>query len=228
MKTFKLTAAVAITATMTASTSLTAAHASPTEMTIVAPGDAANLDPGLYSDGRGMVSPELYIDSALPNGDACASGTVSTTGGSTFYPGVKRSDGTFCNAGLPEEQRRTYTFIFPAGGGDGPCEILLGTAGPCTVSADALDYQRVVIDSLFARRAKTTDVHIALHTPAGSFEVKTNRPADIVLDSDSNIRTAVYSGTARLYAIESSGLPSTTPATASFALPLQVRMQIAK
>lgn len=197
----------------------------PTEMTII---DQPAGMPGLFSDGRGAVSPNLYIDSTLPGGDPCAQGAVNNTGYSTFYPGIKLANGTFCNAQLPDSSRRTYTFGFAAGNASGPCFVLLAIPGPCSVTTDDLQYERIDLSSLFTSRAKTTNVHIALAPPNDSrgFSLITDQPATIVLDTNANIRTAVYSGTAKLYPVTSSGGVSSTPATSSFSFPLQIRVQM--
>jgi hypothetical protein len=199
-------------------------HVVATEMTIVNPSGG----PGLYGDGRGQVAPNLYVDASLPGGDPCALGSVNQTGYTVFDPGVWYSGGAVCNATLPQNARRTYTFSFPAADNEGPCTVLLGVppGTSCAITADDLNKERIVLSGLFVSRAATTSVELAVWVPGNpqGYSLHTDGSAAIVQDSNPAIRTAVYAGTAKLYPIVN-GSVSSTPATSSFTFPLQIRVQ---
>ena len=198
--------------------------------------DDATLN--LHSDGLGQVAPNLYIDSGLPNGDVCASGSVNSTGFSVFYPGRKEASGLFCNASIPAADRRTYEFRFPFADGNssdgfpGPCQYLgvpedldpLGHGtGFCTVRTDDLDFERITLSGLFAKKGTTTAAQFSLVYRSVQLGVVTDQPASIVLDSNPNLRTAAYTGTARLYLVVNGS--ASQQVTSPFALPFQIRVE---
>jgi hypothetical protein len=199
-----------------------------TEMMII---DPPADRPGLFGDGRGLVAPNLYIDSSLPGGDVCAQGSVNQTGYSVFYPDIWYSDESTCNATVlvsEPSKRRTYIFNFPAGDSSGPCTVLLGlpAGSTCSITTDDTNKERIILGGLFGAKAKTTSVQMGLHLPNNpqGYSLLTDGSATIVFDTNPSIRTAVYSGTAKLYPVIN-GSPSSTPATSSFSFPIQIRIQ---
>jgi hypothetical protein len=188
----------------------------------------------LHSDSEGKAQPNLYTDSILPNGDPCVSGMVNSTGYTVFYPDAKLSNGTFCNAGLPESEQRTYVFLFPYGNGNpiggypGPCQylhVLEGTdslgypTGYCTVETDPLEYERIILGSPFASKPSTGQMHFSLSYNGVQYGVITDTNGS-VLTIDANTRLVTYTGTAKLY------LPNGTrfqQLTYSFNLPFQMQ-----
>ena len=203
--------------------------AGPIEMTI---SDDAAFN--VHSDLRGKIAPNLYIDSTLPGGDLCADGVVNSTGYTKFYPGRKISDGVFCNASLPQSDRRTYVLKFPWADGDlndsfpGPCQYLNlpqdADGGFCTVTANDLDFERIILNNLFAKNSGTAgQVHFSL--PPG-YGVITDGSAVIVADSNPGIRTAAYTGTAKLYVLNTGkGSKLYLQVSSSFALPFQIKAE---
>lgn len=155
-----------------------AGSSTPASLTIL--DDAAY---NVHSDGKGAVQPNVYIDHTVANGDPCDSGNVNSTGYTVFYPGMKLANGTYCNAGLPANQQRTYIFRLPYGDGSlvggypGPCQYL-GVpqdtdseghpTGYCTVTSDPLGYERIILGSPFAAKPSTGQMHLALYYRGGA------------------------------------------------------------
>ena len=187
----------------------------------------------VHSDGKGVVQPNLYIPSVLPNGDPCVSGATLSNGYTVFYPDTTLSNGMFCNTTLPASEQRTYIFLFPYGGGGtiggypGPCQYLnvpestdsFGNAtGYCTVATDPLQYERIILGSPFSSKPSTGQMHLSLNYNGVQYGVITDA-AGSVLKIDANTRLITYTGTAKLYT------PGGTQLTYSFNLPLQLQLR---
>jgi hypothetical protein len=190
----------------------------------------------VHSDGKGAVKPNLYIDHTLPNGDPCESGSVNSTGYTVFYPGIKLSNGAYCNSGLPVSEQRTYVFRFPYGNGSlkggypGPCQYLNvpqdtdasgNPTGYCTVVTDPLAYQRIILGSPFASKPSTGQMHLALSYNGVQYGVITDTSGS-VLSLDTNSRLVTFTGTAKLFLVAGSRFQQLTY---SFNLPFQMQAQ---
>jgi hypothetical protein len=195
---------------------------------------------GLYGDG---LSGNLYVDWEINNVDPCVAGDVGNNGSTVIYTDRRMPDGSICNASGSLGTAARYVIVkFPFGDADpgdglpGPC-ALYGLPddgnGYCTVRTNEQDQQRIILSSLFGAKDKTTAIEVGIRpdpdqSPSpvnlSTYSLQTDAQATIVRDSNANIRTAVYSGTARLYPIVN-GAPSSTPGTSPFQFSAQIKVQ---
>ena len=190
---------------------------------------------GLQPDQVTDDGPVRYVSAQVvtPPGEPCVSIGYNNTGFTAAYPGRRYDDGTFCNANLAEEARRTYRITFPpamSGPGAHPCDVL-GVArdgtGGCSVTTDPVNYQRIQMGGLFSKKPNTSHVTAMVRVPDANvmYMLQTDTAGPVNTDPENpNVRTVTYAGTARL--LGPTDATSTWPeATGPFAFACRISVE---